>query len=71
MKEDLSGLEFGKLPSEGFVSRKKVLEIFPFSKMTLDRRIKDGSFPSPKKIGKTIVWPVEVIRALIFNMEQE
>lgn len=34
----------------------KVLELFPISKVSLYRLIKDGKFPAPMKLGATNVW---------------
>lgn len=52
------------LPTEGFVRAPQVLQMFPFSRTTLWRRVNAGEFPKPHKLGpKTTVWDVEELRA--------
>jgi predicted DNA-binding transcriptional regulator AlpA len=48
-----------------FYSRKDLVELgFRFSRATLHRKIKDGSFPRPVKLGENInAWPSAVIHA--------
>jgi predicted DNA-binding transcriptional regulator AlpA len=65
MTEQKPGRALGKLPKEGFVRASQLLEIFPFSKATLARRISDKSWPAPQYIGRSRVWPVESIRKFI------
>ena len=51
------------LPEEGFARPAQVAFAFGFSRATLYRRIKEGKFPPPEKIGERISrWPVSVIR---------
>lgn len=40
----------------------KVLELFPISKVSLYRLIKDGKFPAPMKLGATNVWSSAELR---------
>ncbi len=54
------------LPSTGFLRQFKVLKLVPFSKSTLWRRVKDGTFPKPLKLSNRVtVWRVEDIRQWI------
>lgn len=39
--------------------------ILPFSRATLWRRVAEGTFPKPIKLGGITAWPVEVVRAWI------
>lgn len=51
------------LPVEGFARPAQVAFAFGISRGTLYKRIKDGKFPPPEKIGGRISrWPVSVIR---------
>jgi predicted DNA-binding transcriptional regulator AlpA len=65
MTELKNGRALGQLPAEGFVRVEQLLEIFPFSKASLRRRIADHSWPAPTFIGRTRVWPVATIRKFI------
>lgn len=50
-------------PSEGFVRLPQVLQMFPFSRTTLWRKINDGDFPKPHKLGpKTAAWDIAELR---------
>lgn len=40
----------------------KVLELFPISKVSLYRLVKEGKFPSPMKLGATNVWSSTELR---------
>jgi prophage regulatory protein len=52
------------LPATGFVRQRQLETILPFSRTTLWRRIKDGSFPSPVKLSPgCTAWRVEEVRA--------
>jgi predicted DNA-binding transcriptional regulator AlpA len=49
----------------GWVRSPEILALFGFSYSTLGSRIKDGSFPAPRKDGRSNYWPTEVIRRLL------
>jgi prophage regulatory protein len=52
------------LPATGFVRQKQLEAILPFSRTTLWRRIKDGTFPAPVKLSPgCTAWRVEEVRA--------
>ena len=54
------------LPSEGYVRLPTVLTVIPIGKSTLWKRVADGEFPQPVKLGKrTTAWRVEDIRKLV------
>ena len=54
------------LPATGFHRQVQVLRLVPFSKSTLWRRVKEGSFPKPLKLSDRVtVWRVEDIRQWI------
>lgn len=51
------------LPSEGFVRLAVVLQMYPFSRSSLWRRIKKGEFPQPVKLGPRLnVWDINQLR---------
>ncbi|MGZ8944038.1 MAG: helix-turn-helix transcriptional regulator [Methylococcaceae bacterium] len=51
------------LPTTGFIRQRVLLIFLPFSSATLWRKIREGEFPKPVKLGpKITAWPVEVIR---------
>ncbi|MEE9923797.1 MAG: AlpA family phage regulatory protein [Brucella anthropi] len=45
----------------------KVLDLFPISKVSLYRLIKEGKFPSPMKLGATNVWSSAELRKWLDN----
>lgn len=52
-----------QLPSEGFVRIRAVLQMFPYSRTSLWRKVRDGTFPKPHKLGpKTVAWDIEELR---------
>ena len=55
---------YGSLPDIGFIRQSQLIpSIFPFSPATLWRKVKDGTFPKPVKLGPRITaWKVEDIR---------
>lgn len=55
---------YGSLPDAGFIRQSQLIpSIFPFSPATLWRKVKDGTFPQPVKLGPRITaWKVEDIR---------
>jgi prophage regulatory protein len=52
------------LPEIGYVRQSQLIPaIFPFSPATLWRKVKDGTFPQPVKLGPRITaWKVEDVR---------
>ena len=61
MKQD----NYGVLPATGFVTEKQLIDggILPFSAKTLWRKVKDGTFVQPVKLGERITaWRVEEVR---------
>ncbi len=56
---------FDELPNDGFVRQAQIIPSpLPFSGATLWRRVRDGSFPAPVKLGpRTTAWRVKDIRA--------
>lgn len=51
------------MPTTGFQRQVQVLKLVPFSKSTLWRRVKEGTFPKPLKLSDRVtVWRVEDIR---------
>jgi predicted DNA-binding transcriptional regulator AlpA len=51
-----------KMESKGFIRQKQLLPKLGFSAPTLWRKIKQGSFPKPVKLGKNITaWRLEDI----------
>jgi predicted DNA-binding transcriptional regulator AlpA len=60
---------FDDLPNDAFVRERTLLEqVLPFSKQTLWRRIKDGTFPPPKKFGAVTAWQVGLVRAYLAGL---
>lgn len=54
------------MPTTGFHRQVQVLKLVPFSKSTLWRRVKAGSFPKPLKLSDRVtVWRVEDIKLWI------
>lgn len=50
----------------GVIRLPKVLEIYPVGKSTLYRKIREGKFPKPYKLGpNTCVWSVEEVNAAL------
>ena len=61
MKQD----NYGALPATGYVREKQLIGggILPFSAKTLWRKVKDGTFVQPVKLGERITaWKVEEVR---------
>lgn len=61
MKQD----NYGVLPTTGYVREKQLIDggILPFSAKTLWRKVKDGTFVQPVKLGERITaWKVEEVR---------
>ena len=57
--------EYGVLPATGYVREKQLIDggILPFSAKTLWRKVKDGTFVQPVKLGERITaWKVEEVR---------
>ena len=61
MKQD----NYGVLPATGYVREKQLIDggILPFSAKTLWRKVKDGTFPTPVKLGERMTaWKAESVR---------
>jgi predicted DNA-binding transcriptional regulator AlpA len=58
---------WGSLPESGYIRQSQLIpSIFPFSSATLWRKVKEGTFPKPVKLGQRITaWRVEDIRNLM------
>lgn len=55
-----------RLPNEGFVREKQLLQVIPVSNVTLRRMIRDGRFPAPVELSEGIkAWRVQDVRAWI------
>ena len=53
-----------KLPQIGYVRQRQLMPIMPFSRTTLWRMVKEGSFPAPVKLStKITAWRAEDIHA--------
>ncbi|MEM5299105.1 AlpA family phage regulatory protein [Burkholderia sp. JPY481] len=49
-------------------AKKQIAGLLPFSRATLWRRVKDGTFPSPLKLSeRTTVWPTPEIRKWVID----
>jgi prophage regulatory protein len=44
-----------QLPADGFIRRRQLLNLIPFSASTLDRRVADKTFPSPVRLSANVV----------------
>jgi prophage regulatory protein len=66
-------MQFDSLPDSAYAREAQLLQNpkypnrvapLPFSSQTLGRRVKDGSFPAPVKLGPRVVaWHVGTVRA--------
>ena len=55
-----------------YVRLSKLIEIVPMSKATIWRKLKDGSFPQPIKLGKRITaWRMDDIAAWVAIRHEE
>jgi len=64
-KEEMMS-EIIKLPLEGFVRLKEILQVFPVSKSSWWAGVKTGRYPGAVKLGPhTTAWRVEDIRRLM------
>lgn len=61
MEEDLSDLRFLRM--------EQVQELFPVSRMTIYRLIKDGKFPAPRKLGGRSVWRYAKVRDFVDRLD--
>ena len=60
------------LPSEGYVRLPTILKVIPIGKSTLWKRVADGTFPQPVKLGeRTTAWRVSDIREVIASYDVE
>lgn len=56
-------------PTERLLPMPKVRDLIPFSKATIYRKVADGSFPRPLKIGKCrVAWRESEIAAWIAGL---
>ena len=60
--------EYGVLPATGYIRERGLVggtpRILPFSAKTLWRKVKDGTFPAPVKLGERMTaWKVETVRS--------
>ncbi|MHA1539813.1 MAG: helix-turn-helix transcriptional regulator [Alphaproteobacteria bacterium] len=54
------------LPETGFLRLPEVLKVFPVSRSTFWKGVKDGRYPKPVKLSeRTTAWRIEDIQALI------
>jgi len=50
-------------PDDGFIRKRELLKILPYSPATLSRKIKAGDFPRPVMLStKVPAWPVRTVR---------
>jgi len=55
---------FGVMPSSGYIREKVLLQIIPFSKATLWRKVKSGQFPKQIKLSVRVSgWRTEDVKA--------
>lgn len=54
----------GELPATGYVRESQLIpHIIPFSSSTLWRKVKNQTFPAPRKLSARVTaWPVDSIR---------
>lgn len=58
------------LPSTGFLRLRQVLKVFPVGESTWWRKVKEGVYPQPVKLGsRTTAWRVEDIVSLMKSFE--
>ena len=51
------------LPASGLVRLPSILAVYPVGRTTLYKKIKEGSFPQPIKLGeRTSAWDVAAVR---------
>jgi len=60
------------LPESGYVRLSQILKVFPVSKATWWKGVKEGAYPPSVKLGKRITaWKVEDIRELMDSLSSE
>jgi prophage regulatory protein len=60
------------LPSEGYVRLPTILKVFPVGKSTFWKRVADGEFPQPVKLGsRTSAWRVADVRKMIASYDDQ
>lgn len=47
---------------DGLIRRVDLIAHLPFGALTLDRRIKDGTFPQPRKVGRSTWFDLGEVR---------
>lgn len=67
MSEEISELGFYSLAQ--IVSSKKKIGILPFSRATVFRMVKDGTFPEPIREFKANIWPKKTIHDYLRRFE--
>lgn len=66
MSHDIPSANAALAQRAGFLRQPEVLSLIPFSKSTLWRRVRSGTFPMPVKLSQRITaWRVEDIRRWI------
>lgn len=59
------------LPATGYVRLALLLQLIPFSRATVWRKVKDGKFPKPIKLSEHVTaWRVEDVRAWMDGIDQ-
>jgi predicted DNA-binding transcriptional regulator AlpA len=53
------------LPLEGLVNLKQIQAVYPVSKTTLYKEIKNGSFPKQRKKGRSSYWDAREVRRFL------
>lgn len=49
-----SHINWNNLPDAALIRERQLMPLLPFSHATMWRRVKEGTFPKPVKIGRTI-----------------
>lgn len=67
--DSIKTLPFEQRPDDGYIRARQLLEnVVPFSEATLWRRVGDGTFPKPCKLGPGVTaWRVGDVRAWLGN----
>ena len=65
-----SSLEnFDKLPAVAAIRLPVVAALFSISPASVKRRVRDGTLPPPKKIGRLVTWNVGELRRALQKSE--
>lgn len=65
MQNDKQQITPKALPPEGLVDIHEVAAAMKMSAGSVRNRIKDGSFPAPRKIGRLARWDVSTVRKFL------